>query len=407
MGFSRFQLSPELLQAITALGYAEPTPIQARVIPDALQGRDIQACAQTGTGKTCAFAVPIVEKLLRHPRAHRPKALIVTPTRELAAQVTSVFHDLLKHGKIKTALLLGGENFNRQTQQLRQGAEIVVATPGRLLDHVKQHTINLRDVQTFVLDEADRMLDMGFLPAVREIASLVPHQRQTMLFSATYSNEIQRLVKQFLRNPSVIEIARSQPSQNVTQMMYPVSREQKLALLQAILELGNMTSALIFTRTKHGANKLSKKLLTLGKSVTVIHGNRSQAQRQQALQGFKDRRYQLLVATDIAARGIDVKDISHVINFDVPVSPEDYVHRIGRTGRAQAVGEAFTLVSPDEEGQVKAIERLIGKSIPRGVIPDFPYKSQPQVFAAPPKPHTPQQPHHRHPGGRHKHRWRR
>jgi ATP-dependent RNA helicase RhlE len=316
--------------------------------------------------------------------------------------VLSVVHDLVKNTSIRTALLLGGQNFNTQVRQLKSGAEVIVATPGRLLDHVKQGTVSLREIHSFVLDEADRMLDMGFLPAVRNIVATIPNNRQTMLFSATFSPEIVKLTKQFLRNPVVIELARSQPSQNVTQMLYPVPRQQKVALLQALLELSSMTSALIFTRTKHGASKLTETLKHLGKSVAVIHGNRSQSQRQQALQGFKDRRYQLLVATDIAARGIDVKDISHVINFDVPQSPEDYVHRIGRTGRAEAVGEAFTLVSPDEEGTIRDIERLIKKTIPRTVIPDFPYNAKPKVF---PNSGSHQRPQHGH-GGGHRHHQR-
>jgi ATP-dependent RNA helicase RhlE len=250
------------------------------------------------------------------------------------------------------------------------------------MDHCQQNTISLRNIHTLVLDEADRMLDMGFLPDIKRIVSMLPAQRQTMLFSATFDNEIKGLSNQFLKNPAVIEISPSSSatSENVTQMAYPVQQGQKRALLQAILELGNMTSALIFSRTKHGANKLYQALQDLGKTVTVIHSNRSQGQRQSALQGFKDKRYQIMVATDIAARGIDVKDISHVINYDVPRHPEDYVHRIGRTGRASAVGEAFTLVSPDEEPFLKKIESFIKKPIPRGVIPDFPYSSKPTLL---------------------------
>lgn len=396
MGFTRFHLSRPVLDAVTALGYAEPTPIQAQAIPEVLNGRDVQACAQTGTGKTCAFVVPILELLLRDRRAHRPKVLILTPTRELAAQIESVIHSLTKHTPIKTALLLGGMNFSRQVHQLRSGAEIIVATPGRLIDHLEQRTMSLGEVHTLVLDEADRMLDMGFLPSIRRILAMVPSERQTLLFSATFSHQIQGLIKQFLKNPVVIELARSTPSQNVTQMAYPVARAQKVALLQALLELSNMTSALIFTRTKRGASRLAETLESLGKSVAVIHGNRSQSQRQHALQGFKERRFQILVATDIAARGIDVKDISHVINFDVPLNPEDYVHRIGRTGRATAVGEAFTLVSSDEESQMRDIERLIGKPIPRSVIPDFPYQGSPRVFPSSRPLHSDSQPHGSH-----------
>lgn len=382
MGFSRFNLVPELLRSINALGYAEPTPIQQQAIPEALKGRDIRACAQTGTGKTCAFVIPIVQDLLSHTPAHRPFALILTPTRELAAQITSVIHGLVKGSRIRTVLILGGVNINQQIRELRSPVDIVVATPGRLLDLLSRNCLSLRHVRTFVLDEADRMLDMGFLPDMKRIRAQLPFQRQTMLFSATFGPEVKNLTNEFLKNPVVIDISPSTTatSANVTQMAYPVQQGQKKLLLQALLELGNMTSALIFTRTKHGANKLLITLQGWGKKAAVIHSNRSQSQRQQALQGFKNRQYQILVATDIAARGIDVKDISHVINYDVPRHAEDYVHRIGRTGRAEAVGEAFTLVSPDEEQFLKKIENFIKKPIPRSVIPDFPYHGKPQIM---------------------------
>ena len=399
MGFSRYNLRPSLFHAITSLGYAEPTPIQAMAIPEALKGRDIRACAQTGTGKTCAFMIPIVEKLLSHPPEHRPSVLVLTPTRELAAQIVSVTHGLIKGSRIRTALILGGVNINQQIRELRSPVDIVVATPGRLLDLLARNSLTLRYIKTWVLDEADRMLDMGFLPDMKRIRAQVPYQRQTMLFSATFGPEIKNLTNEFLKNPAVIEISPSSTatSANVTQMLYPVPQEQKKLLLQALLELGNMTSALVFTRTKHGANKLLRTLEGWGKKAAVIHSNRSQNQRQAALQGFKERRYQILVATDIAARGIDVKDISHVINFDVPRHAEDYVHRIGRTGRAEAVGEAFTLVSPDEEEFVQKIEKFIRKPIPRSLIPDFPYQSQPKMTAtASGKSHQPADT--RHPG---------
>jgi ATP-dependent RNA helicase RhlE len=384
MGFSRFQLSPSLFQAITNLGFAEPTPIQAQAIPDALIGKDVRACAQTGTGKTLAFVIPIIEKLIRHPAHQRPSALILTPTRELASQVIEVVNNLLRGTHFRSALILGGANINQQIHQVKSGADILVATPGRLKDLLNRGAVSLKGIRMLVLDEADRMLDMGFLPDIRKILSTIPPHRQSMLFSATFGPDIKQLTHQFLKNPVVVDLspASTSTSENVTQMIYPVSQEQKRALLQALLELGNMTSALIFTRTKHGANKLLRNIQDWGKKAAVIHSNRSQSQRQQALQGFKDRRYQILVATDIAARGIDVKDISHVINFDVPRHPEDYVHRIGRTGRAKAIGEAFTLVSPDEEAFLRKIEQFIKKTIPRSVIPDFPYKSQPKVFSA-------------------------
>jgi ATP-dependent RNA helicase RhlE len=321
----------------------------------------------------------------------------------------SVTHGLIKGTRLRTVLILGGVNINQQIRELRAPVDIVVATPGRLLDLLSRNSLTLRHLKIWVLDEADRMLDMGFLPDIKRIRAQVPFNRQTMLFSATFGPEIKNLTNEFLKNPAVIDISPSSTatSANVTQMLYPVPQSQKKLLLQALLELGNMTSALVFTRTKHGANKLLQILESWGKKAAVIHSNRSQSQRQAALQGFKDRRYQILVATDIAARGIDVKDISHVINYDVPRHAEDYVHRIGRTGRAEAVGEAFTLVSPDEEEFVQKIERFIKKSIPRSVIPDFPYLSPPRMTTAPSSTHAPgasshraqHPPHHHQPQG--------
>jgi len=384
MGFSRFNLSQQLMKSITDMGYAEPTPIQAGAIPDAMSGRDVRGCAQTGTGKTCAFLIPIVENLIRRPTTHKPSALVLAPTRELAVQIVSVAQGLIKGTRIKTALILGGVGMHGQVLQLRNGADIVVATPGRLIDHLERRNLSLRYCKTLVMDEADRMLDMGFLPPIKQILKELPTERQTMFFSATFGHEVKSLANQFLKNPVVIELSPSttSTSENVTQMAYPVPGEQKRALLQAILELGNMTSALVFCRTKHGADKLLSTLQDWGKKAAVIHGNRSQGQRQQALDGFRNKRYAILVATDIAARGIDVKDISHVINYDVPRHPEDYVHRIGRTGRAQAVGEAFTLVAPDEEIFLRDIEKFIRKPIPRGMIPDFPYSRPPRMVAS-------------------------
>jgi ATP-dependent RNA helicase RhlE len=364
-----------------------------------MQGRDIRASAQTGTGKTCAFVIPLVAKLLRQGRAHGASVLIVAPTRELANQVYEVVETLSRHTAIKSALIVGGANSTRQFRQLRAGADIVVATPGRLLDHIKQGNLSLKSIHTFVLDEADRMLDIGFLPDIRRLFSMLSGRQQTMLFSATFPGPVQQLVQQFLKNPHYVDLAHSAPSQNVTQMVYPVPHAQKGALLQAILEVGNIYSALIFCRTKRGASRLGQTLQRLGKSVAVIHSDKSQIQRTQALQGFKDSKFQILVATDIAARGIDVKGISHVINYNVPEKPEDYVHRIGRTGRAEAMGDAFTLVSPEEEAYLKRIENFIKKPIPRGVIPDFPYSSAPHVLSQQRPAH--QHPSHQHPGPRH------
>jgi ATP-dependent RNA helicase RhlE len=383
MGFTKFDLHPDLMKGIRELGYTIPTPVQDKAIPEALLGHDIRACAQTGTGKTIAFIVPILNKLLHHPHHVKPSVLIVSPTRELSAQGMTVLRDAGRFTKIKGALLLGGMNFDRQVKQIQAGADIIVATPGRLLDHVQRRTLTLKHIDTLILDEADRMLDMGFLPDIRRILSLVPPKRQTMLFSATYPIEIQGLVTSFLKNPITIDLSPSVPANTVTQMVYPISRSQKEAFLQALFESSNIISALIFCRTKHGADHLLSILRRMGKGAAVIHSNKSQNERTAALDGFRMKKFQILVATDIASRGIDVKDISHVINYDVPQHPEDYVHRIGRTGRAHATGDAFTLVAPDEESYLKRIEKFISKTLPRGVIPNFPYLVPPQLISKP------------------------
>lgn len=383
MSFTDYPLHPSLLQAVQELGFTQPTPVQEHSIPEALKGRDIRACAQTGSGKTIAFVLPTLHKLLVSPPAGRPAVLILVPTRELAVQVDLVVSQVGKFTNIHCTSIVGGANFDKQVKQIKAGAQIIAATPGRLLDHIERKTFNLRHLNTLVLDEADRMLDMGFLPDIRRIMSLCTQEKQTMLFSATFPPEIQALVSHFLKDPALVDLSPSLPSSNVAQMIYPVSRSQKEALLQSILENGSIASALIFCRTKHGADHLVTVLKKMGRSVDVIHSNRSQAERYAAIEGFRLRKFQILVATDIASRGIDIKDISHVINFDVPQHPEDYVHRIGRTGRAEASGDAFTLVSPDEEPYVKRIERFINKTLPRGVIPNFPYLVPPQLMAAP------------------------
>ncbi|MCG3203368.1 MAG: ATP-dependent RNA helicase RhlE [Elusimicrobia bacterium] len=383
MLFSEFNLDPRLIQAVEALGFTQPTPVQEQAIPHALLGHDIRACAQTGSGKTIAFTLPILNKLLIEQPSTRPSALIVVPTRELAVQVETVVRDAGKFTNLRCAVIVGGASFEKQTRQIRAGAQIIAATPGRLLDHMQQHTFNLKSVSTLVLDEADRMLDMGFLPDIRRILSACPPKKQTMLFSATFPPEIQALVTTFLNEPKIVDLSPSLPSSNVAQMIYPISRSQKEALLQAIFENASISSALIFCRTKHGADHLVMRLIKMGKSVGVIHSNKSQSERYAALEGFRAKKFQILVATDIASRGIDIKDISHVINFDVPQHPEDYVHRIGRTGRADASGDAFTLVAPDEEPYLKRIEKFINKTLPRGVIPNFPYLVQPQLISKP------------------------
>lgn len=383
MGFSHFNLHPDILAGLMQMGFAEPTPVQAQVIPEALLGKDLKASAQTGTGKTCAFVIPILHRLLQHPLSNKPNVLVVVPTRELATQVSTVMLDTGKFTKIKTALILGGTDFERQVRRLRSGCQVVVATPGRLLDHVRQGTLSLNQIHTLVLDEADRMLDMGFLPDIRRILENCPPQMHTMLFSATFPREIENLAQSFLRNPVEVAVSTSVASENITQMIYPVSRSQKEAMLQAVLELENMSTALIFCKTKNGADHVASLVEKMGKTVTTIHSNKTQAQRDLAIAGFKKKEFQILVATDIAARGIDIKDISHVINFDVPEHAEDYVHRIGRTGRAEATGEAITLVAPDEEPYMKRIEKLIGKTLPRSVIPDFPYLVPPKLISKP------------------------
>jgi ATP-dependent RNA helicase RhlE len=377
--FSQLNLHPKVMQAIDALGFTNPTPVQQSAIPVAIEGKDIRACAQTGSGKTLAFVAPILHHLLNNPPVSRPAVLIMVPTRELATQVDSVVQDLGKFTDIRNVSILGGANFQRQVSMIKSGAQIVCATPGRLLDHLERRTFTLKGITHLVLDEADRMLDMGFLPDITRIMHQCPPKKQTMLFSATFPPEIQALVAKLLHDPHSIDISPSVPSSNVAQIIYPVSRSQKESLLQMILTNGSISSCLIFCRTKHGADHLVNILRKWGKSVAVIHSDRSQTERYQALEGFRERKFQILVATDIASRGIDIKDISHVINFDVPHHPEDYVHRIGRTGRAEANGDAFTLVAPDEEPYLKRIEKFINKTLPRGIIPDFPYLVPPKL----------------------------
>ncbi|OVE76816.1 hypothetical protein BVX98_04695 [bacterium F11] len=382
MQFKQFGVHPLVLEGIDAQGFTEPTPVQVRVIPEALKRHDIRACAQTGTGKTVAFVIPILNYLLSHPHSH---TLIMVPTRELGNQVFKVFQQLGKQMKVKCVLILGGTKINKQIRQIQQGTEVIVATPGRLLDHLNRKTLSLKGVDTLVLDEADRMLDMGFLPDIQRILSHLHGRHQTMLFSATFPLQIQKLVARFQKNPVTIDLAPSTPANTVTQMAYPVTNPQKEELLFSLLENANLTSAIIFCRTKRRTNRLTSTLKRIGKAVAAIHSDKSQSARNQAITGFGQKRVQLLIATDIASRGLDLKDVSHVINFDVPHHPEDYVHRIGRTGRAQARGDAFTLVSPDEEIHFSQIEKFIQKTIPRGVIPDFPYHAPPRLIS---KPHT-------------------
>ena len=372
MPFSKLGLSPKVLEGARAAGYTEPTPIQLRAIPLILEGRDCIGAAQTGTGKTAAFALPILSRLGEHGAL---RALVLEPTRELAAQVETAIRDYGRFTRLRPVVIFGGTGYGRQDQALRQGADIVVATPGRLLDQMQRKMLRLDRIEILVLDEADRMIDMGFLPDVRKIIERCPRARQTMLFSATIPPEIEQLCKWALRTPETIEIGlRRAPAETVTHAIYPVDTGQKQQLLEELLKRTDYDQVLIFCRTKHGADRVARKLQQQGHAVAVLHSNRTQSERERALNGFRDGRYEVMVATDIAARGIDVEQISHVINFDVPHHPEDYVHRIGRTGRAQSVGDAFTIMTAEDIQDVAAIEHFIGQKIPRVKLEGFNYE---------------------------------
>src|SRR3954469_15123248 len=376
MPFSQFKLHPDLIRGLKDLGFTRPTPIQADAIPPAIAGRDVLACAMTGSGKTVAFLLPILNQLIGRPRG-TTRALILTPTRELAAQILSDLNDLTVHTPISAAAVFGGVGMGPQEHAFRTGVDVIVGTPGRLLDHFRQPYARLQGLEYLVLDEADRMLDMGFLPDIRRILKHIPGKRQTLFFSATMPEPIVKLSREMLRTPTMINLERrAAPAVGITQAVYPVAAHLKPALLLALLNMGDVKEALVFTKTKHRADRLAKHLATHGVNVQRIHGNRSQAQRTDALAGFKEGRYRVLVATDIAARGIDVTALGHVINFDVPAVPEDYIHRVGRTARAELTGSAFTLVAPEDEGDLRAIERAINKRLPRVTIPDFDYTAR-------------------------------
>ncbi len=376
MPFADLNLHPSLLRAIKELGYARPTPIQSEAIPPAMQGRDVLACAMTGSGKTAAFLLPILQKLIDTPRG-ATRALVLTPTRELAAQILESVNELAMHTPVTAASVFGGVGMGPQEHALRSGADVIVATPGRLMDHMRHPYAKFGQLQYLVLDEADRMLDMGFLPEIRRIIRQLPSKRQTFFFSATMPPPIAVLAREMCHNPVQLQIERkSAPATGITQAVYPVPQELKSALLAALLQRGDMRDTLVFTRTKHRANRLHEYLLRHKVSVERIHGNRSQAQRTAALAGFKSGRHQVLVATDIASRGIDVDTLGHVVNFDVPLVPDDYIHRVGRTARAGATGHAFTFVSPEEESTLKPIERAIGRALPRVIVPDFNYAAR-------------------------------
>ena len=378
MSFSSFKLDANLLKGLKELGFVRPTPIQLDSIPPAMEGRDVLACAATGSGKTAAFLLPILHKLISRPRG-TTRALVVTPTRELAAQITEHLNEIAVHTPITSASIFGGVGMSPQEHAFRTGVDVLVATPGRLLDHLRHPYAKLDKLEFLVLDEADRMLDMGFLPEIRKLLRFLPAKRQTLFFSATMPAPIVTLTREMLSDPATIRIDRnSAPPTGITQAIYPVSQELKAALFLALLNRGEMKQALVFTRTKHRANRLADFLVRNGVKADRIHGNRSQTQRTAALAGFKSGSFDVLVATDIAARGIDVEELGHVVNFDVPLVPEDYIHRVGRTGRADATGEAFTFVAPDEEGDLRSIEKAVGKRLPRVTVPDFDYNARPE-----------------------------
>jgi len=379
MSFADLGLLPELTRALAERGYSEPTPVQTRVIPEILAGRDLLAGAQTGTGKTAGFTLPILQLL--NSNAHPPKvprALVLVPTRELAAQVNESVRAYGKHLRLRTQVIFGGVGINPQIEGLRRGTDILVATPGRLLDHAQQRTVDLSHVQILVLDEADRMLDMGFIADIRRVIKLLPRQRQNLMFSATYSDDIRRLAQSLLQQPVEIEVARRNAAvDTVEQRAYMVPKDQKRALLSHLIHDGDWSQVLVFTRTKHGANRLTKQLQEDGIEAAAIHGNKSQSARTQALANFKRFDVRALVATEVASRGLDIKELPHVVNYELPNVPEDYVHRIGRTGRAGATGIAVSLVAQDEIGLLKDIEKVLRKPIPQLPLPHF-KRAQPQ-----------------------------
>jgi len=387
MSFDTLGLSAELLRAISEQGYSEPTPVQRNAIPVVLEGKDVLAGAQTGTGKTAGFTLPLLQRLSKNPvtKGRRPvRALVLTPTRELAAQVGESVQTYGRHLPLKSAIIFGGVKINPQIDKLRRGVDILVATPGRLLDHANQRTVDLSEVEILVLDEADRMLDMGFIHDIRKVMALLPDKskRQTLLFSATFSNEIKQLANRLLNSPEMIEVARrNTTAERIEQRVHPVDKLRKRELLSHMIGAGNWRQVLVFTRTKHGANRLSQQLEKDGLSAAAIHGNKSQGARTRALAGFKSGDVRVLVATDIAARGLDIDQLPHVVNYELPNVPEDYVHRIGRTGRAGNEGEAISLVCVDELKLLRDIERLLKREIPKETLEG--YEPDPSIKAEP------------------------
>jgi ATP-dependent RNA helicase RhlE len=376
--FKDLSLAPALMKAVEEMQFTKPTAVQAAAIPPAMQGRDVLACAMTGSGKTAAFLLPIIQRLQDLPRG-RTRALVLSPTRELAAQIHEQLVVLSRHTKVRGAAVFGGVGMKPQEDAFRRGVDIIVATPGRLLDHLQYDYASLGNIEVLVLDEADRMLDMGFLPDIRRILRQLPAgPRQTLLFSATMPQAIAELARDLMVDPIRIDVERKQaPAHGITQALYPVASHLKVHLLAELLRRDEIGNAIVFCRTKHRANRLAERLEKQGFETARIHGNRSQAQRTQALAGFKEGTFRVLVATDIVARGIDVEALEHVVNFDVPAAPEDYIHRVGRTARADATGDAYTFVSPDDESMVSAIERAIGRKIERRTVSGFDYRARP------------------------------
>jgi ATP-dependent RNA helicase RhlE len=385
MSFDDLGLSAELLRAVREQGYTQPTPIQAQAIPVVLEGRDLMGGAQTGTGKTAGFTLPLLQRLSERPRSgprRAVRALILTPTRELAAQVAESVTAYGRHLPLRSAVVFGGVKINPQIDRLRRGVDILVATPGRLLDHANQRTVDLSQVEILVLDEADRMLDMGFIHDIRKLLALLPARRQNLLFSATFSEEIKQLANGLLYRPALVEVARrNTAAESVAQVVHPVDRERKRELLSFLIGSNDWRQVLVFTRTKHGANRLAEQLERDGILAAAIHGNKSQAARTRALSDFKRGKVRVLVATDIAARGLDIDQLPHVVNFELPNVPEDYVHRIGRTGRAGNEGEAMSLVCVDEHKLLRDIERLIKRDLPKVVVDG--YTPDPSIRAEP------------------------
>ncbi len=375
MSFKSLGLSAELVRAVHDKGYTQPSPIQQQAIPTILEGRDLMGGAQTGTGKTAGFTLPLLQRLMEKPQSRKgrsPRALVLTPTRELAAQVQESIETYSKHLPLRSTVIFGGVNINPQKKRLQQGVDILVATPGRLLDHVSQQTVDLSRIEILVLDEADRMLDMGFIRDINRILALLPRQKQTLLFSATFSVEIKQLASGLMHNPTVVQVSpQNKTTEQVDQVVHLVDKARKRELLSYLIGSRNWKQVLVFHRTKHGSNRLAEQLNKDGLSASAIHGNKSQGARTKALADFKSGKLRVLVATDIAARGLDIKQLPHVVNYELPNKAEDYVHRIGRTGRAGNEGEAMSLVCADELKLLKGIEKLIGQSINRKTIEGY------------------------------------